>query len=377
MGVSRRDLPSPDRATRIPRLERPRRVLGFLIACTGLVVLAFFLGTLVRAPSASLQDAEESAMPVFVQVENRAVATGLILQGSVIGGQELEVPAPSRSNADRLVVTGAGVASGTALGVSPALLAVVSERPLVAVRTAIPLFRNLTLRDQGADVSALQAALGITVTGVVDQETLKAVRALYASVSFEAPGGSRDTYIDATEFFAVPPDTAEATVLSVSPVGTILSDEVGVATLRVAPPSVAARVGVVDVTELPVGTIVNIQTSDGGTIPATVTSVGDFSPSTDTVTAGHDVSIQFNELPPEASSLVGQSVSIRLDADSPPTLAVPLIALRQDDAGTFVLRRVKLNETERVDVYVTVQGNGYAGLTSNSLKVNDEVLVSK
>jgi len=376
MVASQRDVPSPEQSTRIPRIERPRRVLGFLIGCSVLVVFAFFLGTLVRAPSASLQDAEESAVPVFAQVENRAVSTGLVVQGSVIAGTELEVAAPPRS-ADRLVVTATGVGSDTALGASPSLLTVVSGRPLFIIRTAIPLYRNLVVRDAGADVSALQTALEISATGVVDLATLQAVRALYASVGFEASGGKRNTYIDATEFFAVPPSSLDAAVVDVSPVGTILSDEVPAATLRVAPPSVSARVGVVDVKELPVGTTVNVQTADGVTIPASVTSVGAFSASTESVTAGHDVIIQFNQLPEKLSSLVGQSVSVRLDADSPPTLAVPLIALRQDNAGTYVLRRVKQDETERVSVAVTVQGNGYAGLTSESLKVNDEVLVSK
>lgn len=376
MEASQRDPPEPEKARRIPRIERPRRVIGFLVGCSVLVVLAFLLGTLVRAPSASLQDAEESAMPVFAPVEIREVSTGLVVQGSVIAGTELEVAAPSRS-ADRLVVTGTGVASGTALGASPTLLTVVSERPLFVVRTIIPLYRSLALRDSGADVSALQSALGVSETGVVDQATLKAVRALYASVGFAPAGGTRDTYIDASEFFAVPPTSLEATVVTVAPVGTILSDEVVAATLRVAPPSVTCRVGVVDVEELSIGTTVSVQTSDGGTIPATVTSVSDFSASTNTVTAGHDVAIQFEELPSEVESLVGQSVSVRLEAASPATLAVPLIALRQDNVGTFVLRRVEQDETERVDVIVTVQGNGYAGLTSKSLKVNDEVLVSK
>ena len=59
---------------------------------------------------------------------------------------------------------------------SKATLARIGDTPLIALATDVPLHRDLAKGDKGADVKALQKALGVTVTGTYDRATANAVR---------------------------------------------------------------------------------------------------------------------------------------------------------------------------------------------------------
>src|SRR6185312_9064612 len=70
------------------------------------------------------------------------------------------------------------------------LIGVVSGQPLFGLPAPLPLYRDLTLNDDGDDVKALQRSLtasghSVDIDGVVGRETLEAVRAVFNAFDFD------------------------------------------------------------------------------------------------------------------------------------------------------------------------------------------------
>ncbi|MDM4764419.1 peptidoglycan-binding domain-containing protein [Galbitalea sp. SE-J8] len=98
--------------------------------------------------------------------------------------------------ADTQVVTAVGFGDKSEVS-SGHLIIGLNNRPRIAARLAIPLFRDLGLKDTGADVKSFQKFLrgagypDVETSGVYDLKTGAAVDSLYRSNGFVAEGSSR------------------------------------------------------------------------------------------------------------------------------------------------------------------------------------------
>ncbi|MDR6199997.1 peptidoglycan hydrolase-like protein with peptidoglycan-binding domain [Microbacterium sp. SORGH_AS428] len=125
-----------------------------LIAVTALVVIAAAGATgyaLRPAPAPELlqSSGEETAAPVIAQSfeDSRRVQVALVTGAD----QTLSVQTSGTLTASRCQ-DGTEISSGT-------VVAHVDERPLIGLHTAVPLYRDLSAGDDGADVAALQSEL--------------------------------------------------------------------------------------------------------------------------------------------------------------------------------------------------------------------------
>lgn len=136
-----------------------------------------------------IADAEPPPPPrVTVQLEMRELSDTLVFRGLVTPADTVEVLPPDLTDRKAVVVdipvsVGQTVESGD-------ILAVVSDRPLIAIPMAAPLYRSLLPGMTGEDVARLQAGLNemgydVRVDGRFGPETQDATKQLYEDRGFE------------------------------------------------------------------------------------------------------------------------------------------------------------------------------------------------
>lgn len=362
----------------LPSIANLPRLIIFLLALAVVASTAFVAGLFVRAPQQDALDAASQRLEVTYPVEERSVSPGIVLASRVVAGTTSTLTPMASSS--RAVVTKSALKIGTEI--TPGTwLGEVSGRPLFAIPTDVPLYRDLMDGSTGSDVSALQSALqsmglDVSVTGEVGSRTLAGVAELYSRAGAEMT--SRDV-ISWTEFLPVAPG---AIVLSSAPVGAVITDETSLATVQVSPDVVVGRANVLEADELSVGQPVQIRSSTA-TAQSTILAIGEFSIPEDNSGAGRDVTIS---IPDGFQVSASEPVTISLEQVAEPQPAVPVIALRQDATGTYVelpdsaaTSSASPNQGDRKKVYVTViaQADGWAAIDSNGkLTVGDLVHVS-
>lgn len=364
---------------RLPWLSRPRRIGIFLVVVIVVAGLAFAAGWFVRSPSSSVTQAANTAIPVFAKVEQRIVDPGFSSQGAVTSGETVSVIVNAVAGADRLVVSDMPVAIGDSL-TSGAYLASVSDRPLFLLRLSVPLFRDLALGQSGSDVTALQAALGTSITAKMDRQTMNAIRTLYEQSGARPPGGTRNTYVAWREIVSLPVGDALILVAGAAKSGAVLGADDPVMELRVGAPRVSTRVSAVGVGALTVGTQVVVRTIGLDEVSGVVSSVSAFVPAKEgdtgeAIKGGFDVQVDFTEPLDESIFTPGKAVTVTLASSVEPGLAIPVLAVRQDQKGAYVLRG-SASDTTRVSIAITAQAQGWASVQSNDLKVGDGVQVA-
>jgi peptidoglycan hydrolase-like protein with peptidoglycan-binding domain len=393
---------------------------------------AFVAGSLVRSPwDAATRNAATSPV-VTAAVTTRSFPAQIPeLTGTVSSGTTVDVAVPAAASA-RAVVTKVDAKAGTHLKPGDALVEV-SGRPVIALALPFTLYRDLTPGMSGPDVQALQHALATigvyhgTPDGTYGAGTSAAVRALYQRAGLTPPASSADaqaaladakraqsddtsddttagdstgddTRSDTTssdlaattraadtplpyaEIVDVPSDGAQ--VVSVKKVGTLLDG--AVATLRTGTPTAKARVDVGQAKAFTQGAAVTV--ADVGDtdhpVTATVTTVSGFKKSeaddSDSV-PGYDVTIKLPAAKGGSALDDGDKVVIRSagsKAKAAKGLTVPVVALRQDHDGTYVLvepagasdagsadgtpRHVTVTVGSELDGYAMVTGDGLA-----------------
>ncbi|OFI39419.1 hypothetical protein BIU82_13895 [Arthrobacter sp. SW1] len=290
---------------------------------------------------------------------------------------------------DRLVV----MAPSRNLGdtVTPGeLLAVVSDRPLLVLPASVPLYRDLFLGDTGSDVTALQHALtdlgySSNISGTFDASTQAALEAWYEAVGQTAPFGSpvsasgpdsetsSPAQSEATapqtqgvvfrwrEFVQIPRDSGR--IASMASVGTVLGEDGVLARLTIADDTIVARADLLQADAFSVGSLVTVR-AGSNTADLKVTSLSAFKDGDpgQNLIPGKDLVIA---LPPGAKGFSrDQSVTITSGKEASKSLAVPLIAIRQEQGAAFV--EVETPEgLKRVEVEVTAQADGWAGIAEN------------
>lgn len=155
---------------------------GVLVAATWLVA-ARFQSPAQREASA----APPPPAPVVVEIERGDLTetTTVNVQGKATGGRTVALPVKEGA----AVVTRPGIATGGELGAGQVVLWV-NSRPVITLRGAFPLFRDLAEGDEGDDVQLLQEALvdlgyDIRPDGQFGSYTGACVRDLYETVGAE------------------------------------------------------------------------------------------------------------------------------------------------------------------------------------------------
>lgn len=183
-------------------------------------------------------------------------------------------------------------------------------------------------------------------------------------------------------------DAGGAVLIDVAPVGTVLDPGAPVATLRDGSPTVTARVGVNDASTYEVGDSVTVTAETDGTVTATgtVVKVGDFvaAATAEGGLPGYDVVVALALDAPFADATTVRILPAD-GVDGVAGLAVPLVALREDSTGAFVLRvpggrtadlaDVEI-EPERVPVTVGMSADGYVLVKPGELADGDVVVVA-
>ncbi|SEJ02360.1 hypothetical protein SAMN04487917_103361 [Arthrobacter sp. yr096] len=358
----------------------------WLIPVAVLVVLAG-LGAAYWAGGSGMAGAEPTpslavVVPVSATVERRAVVKQTVVAGKVIAGAQAVLRASLADGVDRLVVTSAAKEAGS-LVVPGELLAVVSGRPLLILPASVPLYRDITHGDTGPDVEALQTGLaslgyGCPVTGTFDLPTQQALGFWYKAAGFQAPtefgpsakASPSDVVFHWREFMQVPGDTG--TIAFIAGPGAILAEDGIVARINVAADSIVARADVVQAEQFPVGMPATVRAGSTvlETAVAQVSSFREGDPSTNEF-PGKDITVT---LPPGTQGFAaGQSVTVTAGSAAMESLAVPLIAIRQESGMPYLL--VEGNgESRRLDVNITAQADGWVAIADvDGLAVGDEV----
>ncbi|MCZ0980797.1 peptidoglycan-binding protein [Streptomyces diastatochromogenes] len=135
-----------------------RRPRGGAVALTGAGVAAT---ALIRSPAQVAADAKPPPPDVLVaRVENRVLAETVVLRGTVVAGQTVQVAPVSAGGEGAVapVVTKVSVKNGDAVRPGQVLLEV-SGRPVFVLRGDLPVYRDLKPGATGDDVKQLQGAL--------------------------------------------------------------------------------------------------------------------------------------------------------------------------------------------------------------------------
>lgn len=390
--------------------DRFRWLAAWCLASLLLAALSFAAGALIRSPwEDAVKNSKAQPTAIAAVGEREFVGATASVAGTVSLGDLLAVEVP-RTEAARAVVTSVGVRPGDEVVYGRPLTSV-SGRPLLALSLEIPLYRDLTPGMQGPDVESLQECLrrlgyyAAEVDGRYGASTGAAVEALYAGSGFNAPllagvtsdastgvpvqgnnsrsilqgeagsilEGLPGTFLPMEEVIDVPPGRAR--VISIAKLGSVLSPQDQLASVRFGRSHVLARVGSADAEQFEMDREVTISIAGGGRIDGIVRSVSDFrTGESDGTVPGYDIRVEvpqdlMRDLP-DASVAVVEPVP---DEEGMVSLAIPLTALREDSNGYFVLLA---DGGERVPVVVGLQDAGFVQvLEGKTLKLGSKVLI--
>lgn len=399
-----------------PRRHSSRWLVAWALLSVGALVVAFLVGRSVRSPwDDAVSNAAASPVVTAVVEQREFSPSSPTLQGELSVGESLNVAAVV--GAGPAVVTAARSGVGDEIR-SGSLIVEVSGRPILALQLPFPLYRDLGPGASGADVAAVQRELADLghYRGAVDGEygprTSAAVRSLYSkagvvaqavpvAVPSEVPESTQGTgasgagegalvqggapspsgvLLPLGEVLSIRDDSYVVT--RIEAVGTVLpSDSPVAAVITGGAASVSARVGVVDVDSFAVGdaVLVGVVGANGATVSGEITQIGEFS-SGDAQVAGFAVTIGLSEAPRDVRDKSVVTVS-RVDAGTAVSaLAVPLLGVREDERGTFVLAAVDAagdaGQSRRIDIETGAVSGGYVEVVSGDLAEGDLVVVA-
>lgn len=190
--------------------------------------------------------------------------------------------------------------------------------------------------------------------------------------------------LPAAEVVDVPPGAVLVDLLSV---GTTVEAGKAVATLRHGSATVSARVGVAEADGYTVGAQVTVSAESDPTISTTgtVTAVGQFqaTASADGRPPGYDITVGLADTT-GLTDAAKVALTRAEDTSTVEGMAVPLVAVREDGDGTFVLRPVEGTSdedggdaaAERIGITITASAEGYAIVAPGELDEGDVVIVA-
>lgn len=355
------------RATPLRTFERPWLLVLFGVIIAGLVALAYVLGSSAGSAQQRVLDQDIEEIPVTATVEQRLIGGLDIGQGLLAAGGSIKIPSPVSN--EPAVVTASGTAAGTAIA-GPVFVGAVNNRAVFALPLEIPLYRDLQMWDRGPDVASLRVALGLPAGGAVDWPLRDAIGRLYTERGMCTPATCGSAVVLRQELVDVP---GESVIRSVAPVGSVTSIEAPLAVVQTSPDGVLVTVppNVIDLVGVDDEVTLAFRGEDA---PGIITSIGEFSAAHDGDPAGYHVRVSFAD-PKAPRPSEGEAVHVSSDAGRVDALVVPLLAIRSDADGDYVL--IDEDDSPRkAQVEVKVIEDGFAGVASDELAVGDRVLVT-
>lgn len=399
----------------LPRWLKTPLGLAATVGCV-LAIVGFLLGYTLRVPLDALHDTEQHSVTGLATVEDRALTQDTTIGGNVRRGKTIDITLQATDGEQ--VVTRVEVSQGDVVK-SGQMLALVSGRPVIAVRTEFPLYRDLAVGDSGDDAQELNSMLsnlGKASAGsdTFTQATGNGIAQLYADYGLTAPSSgqgevneAQDAYDEArtdsetdevqlqalreqldtakaesgtrfrlSDFYFLP--AGEPTVEAISAKGAVLDSEDSVlGTLRSGKNVVTARVDLSKADTYQTGADVTVSTTDGeGTEAAfTVGEVSDFKEGDDgdgQTPPGYDVTFEaVDAFPDEFEDDAAVSITAE-NADADRSTAIPLVGLREDPDGNYVLIP---GADEKCRVSTGEQAAGWIGITSDCVAVGDQIVV--
>lgn len=174
-------------------VKRGRALIFIVVVAVALAVVAGVLGSRFASPR---QLAASATSPPSVRV-TQPVSFGVLratvaIRGSVVEVDPVAVGIPDDLGSSLPVITSVGAQVGSIVSEGEVLFSV-AQRPVIALKGAIPAFRDMAPGDSGVDVTQLQDALhtlGYSTSpdapGVYGAGTSSAVAAWYAALGYLA-----------------------------------------------------------------------------------------------------------------------------------------------------------------------------------------------
>ncbi|WP_426362478.1 peptidoglycan-binding protein [Streptomyces sp. E-08] len=161
-------------------------------AAVALTGAGFGASLLIRSPAQAAADSRPPAPSVITApVEYRTLASSVVLRGTVVAGQSVEITPGGTADGGSPTVSKLPLKAGDQVRAGR-LLAEISGRPVIALQGTVPLYRDLKPGAQGSDVGRLQDALhrlGHSTSpdnrGRFGEGTKSAVTALYEALGYE------------------------------------------------------------------------------------------------------------------------------------------------------------------------------------------------
>ncbi|MEV7660499.1 peptidoglycan-binding domain-containing protein [Paenarthrobacter sp. NPDC089316] len=347
-----------------------------------LLAVAFWAGSLVKAPSDVALNNAKLSVPVTFPISMKVVDKQLTLKGSVVRGQATAVHPSVSSGAARQVVTKPGPAVGTEVAPG-SFLGSVGGHPIFLLPDYVPLYRDLDTGDSGDDVTELQKALQamgfgtVTASGTFDAASRDAIKQIYMGDGLKAPDKPPFSWQD---FAQIPGN--KGMVTSTAGLASLVDDTSPLVMIQTTADVLVARASIVDADAVAAGNSVRLSVGDQS-VESSILSVGAF---TEKVGAngegpGKDITIS---VPRDGSSwLVPEKiVNVQRTSVPQPRLAVPLIAIQHDGVGSFIELESTASgsqdasQFQRADVTVSSQSSGWAAVDSKvPLAVGQKVRV--
>ncbi|MFI6207356.1 peptidoglycan-binding protein [Streptomyces sp. NPDC051041] len=166
----------------------------------------------VKSPAQAAADSEAPPPDVLTApVERRVLKTSVILRGTVVAGQSVDVtPGAAGAGAEGAsapTVTKTPLKAGDRVAAGKTLIEV-SGRPVIALHGGLPVYRDLKPGSEGDDVAQLQKALAELghstapdASGTYGSGTKAAVTALYSALGYDPveAGGEEGSDVEAAE----------------------------------------------------------------------------------------------------------------------------------------------------------------------------------
>ncbi len=320
-------------------MSRARWLAIVVLAAGAAAMLSWVAASSIRSPAASGIDADApEPTPIAVPVERLELRDDIVARGVVELADSVTVTVGATTPSGELAVVTELARSGTQID-EGSLLAMVSDRPIIALRSALPLFGPLEIGDRGSDIAELRAALvrlGLldTVGDTFDTATREALGGLYERVGSRLPAGP--VPVEDFRFF----DRLPLRVVEV----TAQRGDLGPADLLVVAPGDMTVTVSIDPAEASL-----VGEGSPATVLATRTGVSVTGSVISFEPDGQQVLATVGLDPGAGFSIVGESVRATLPveqrASAGPVMAVPVAALVTDVHGETVVAVVDQADT--------------------------------
>ncbi|MFB7372155.1 peptidoglycan-binding protein [Streptomyces sp. NPDC056222] len=171
---------------------RRRWIALIAVGAVALTGAGFGASLLIKSPAQAAADSRPPAPSVITApVEYRPLASSVILRGTVVAGQSVEIAPGGAADGGSPTVSKLPLKAGDEVRAGRVLVEI-SGRPVIALQGTVPLYRDLKPGAQGSDVGQLQDALqrlGHSTSpdsrGRFGEGTKSAVTALYDALGYE------------------------------------------------------------------------------------------------------------------------------------------------------------------------------------------------